>query len=34
MDVGMDDQAVYWGANSPIPGASSTDGCTLWKLAK
>jgi hypothetical protein len=33
MDVGMDDQAVYWGANSPIPGAS-TDGCTLWKLAK
>lgn len=33
MDVGIDDQAVYWGANSPIPG-ESTDGCTLWKLAK
>jgi hypothetical protein len=34
MDVGIDDQAIYWGANSPDPDSPSTDGCTVWKLAK
>jgi len=34
MDVGMDDQAIYWGANSPDPASLSTDACTVWKLAK
>jgi hypothetical protein len=33
-DVGIDNQAVYWGAVSPNTGNSGITGCTVWKLAK
>jgi hypothetical protein len=33
-DVGIDEQAIYWGADSPDTASASTDGCTVWKLAR
>ena len=33
-DVGEDAQAIYWGADSPDTDSGSTDGCTVWKLAR
>jgi hypothetical protein len=33
-DVGIDAQAIYWGADSPNTGGSGNSGCTVWKLAK
>jgi len=33
-DVGLDGQAVYWGAGSPNTSNSGNTGCTVWKLAK
>lgn len=34
VDVGTDDQAVYWGAGSPDTDNPTRDACTVWKLAK
>jgi hypothetical protein len=34
MDVGVDDQAIYWGATSPDTDSAGIDGSTVWKLAK
>jgi hypothetical protein len=33
-DVGIDNQAVYWGAGSPNPDNLSVSASTVWKLAK
>ena len=33
-DVGIDDQAIYWGAQSPNPDNPTVAACTVWKLAK
>jgi hypothetical protein len=33
-DVGIDDQAVYWGAGTLDPADTSMDACAVWKLAK
>ncbi len=34
VDVGTDDQAVYWGAGSPDTDDPNMGACTVWKLAK
>jgi hypothetical protein len=33
-DLGIDDQAIYWGAESPNPDDPSLAASTVWKLAK
>lgn len=33
-DVGIDDQAVYWGAGALDPADINLDACAVWKLAK
>ena len=33
-DVGIDDQAVYWGAHSTNPDNPTVAASTVWKLAK